>query len=134
MSVAELTLHGLALLEPWRTGQGRPANALDPTWEGYESTMCNGQIQWEPGTPWWICTSCGHVSHWKHQQHYTVMNPLSFFLQSLRIYFQRRTAHAVPFSLSLNQALFIAGVALRYSTAYNPTQISNYVQEHLIVK
>ena len=127
-------LHELALVEPWRTGQGRPRNALDPTWEGYDPPFCNGELWWEGSTPWWTCTKCGYISCWKQQQHYPIESPLSFFLKGLFSYLKKRREQQLPLTASLNQALFIAGVALRYAAAYNPERIGWYIQEQLVVK
>lgn len=114
--------------EPWRTGQGQPRNALDPTWPGYTPALCNGAIEWEGISRWWWCTQCGYCGFLTRTEHYPVQTPLAFFLHGVVFFFRRRVTQGMPAPVSAGQALFTAGVALRYAAATPPNQLGRYVQ------
>ncbi len=125
-------LYALALLEPWRAGQGR-VNALDPTWQGWEPPPCNGEIEWEIQTGWWICKGCGHVSCLTYQEHLPIIKPFWFLLESLGFFFLKRAEQGCTLSTSLNQLMFVAGTASRYAATTPPELIGQYVNA-LVVK
>lgn len=124
-------LYALALLEPWRVGQGRP-NALDPTWQGYEPPPCNGELYWEQGTGWWMCEECGHVSCLKHTRHLPSICPWMFFFQSVGFFFQKRVEQGCTLSTAFNQLMFISGMASRYAATTQPEQIGAYARNLVI--
>ena len=114
-------LQHLSHVEPWRLGKGQPLNALDPTWvPSQQPELCRGQVQWEPGTNWWVCQACGYVGSSQTQLHYPAVHPMQFFMQSLGYYMAKRAENPQPLNWRtlLMQALFIAGVALRYSAVH----------------
>lgn len=125
-------LYALALLEPWRMGQGR-VNALDPTWQGWEPLPCKGAIEWEPGTGWWMCQACGHVSCLKAIQHLPIIRPFSFLLNSLWFFFFKRAEQGCTLGTSLNQLMFVAGTASRYAATTHPEHVGQYANA-LVVK
>jgi hypothetical protein len=125
-------LYALALLEPWRTGQGRP-NALDPTWQGWEPPPCEGEIDWEPRTGWWICKECGHVSCLTSTFHLPIIRPFWFLLESLGFFFLKRTEQGCTLSTSLSQLMFLAGTTSRYAATTSPEQVGKYAN-NLVVR
>jgi len=56
----------LGRTEPWRWGR------LDV---GREEELCTGEVDWEPGTGWWICPKCGHVGAAPYFGHYPAKLP-----------------------------------------------------------
>lgn len=105
-------LQELAEQEPWRQGAGLPVNALDPTWEpGPRDLLCGGEVEWEPGTRWWVCQKCGFVGSSCSQRHRSAESPISFLLDSIRFF----TAKRGNSQRTLHQMAFIAGTALRYA-------------------
>lgn len=125
-------LYTLALLEPWRTGQGRP-NALDPTWQGYEPPPCKGDIEWEQRTGWWICKKCGHVSCLTAIWHLPIIHTWSFLIESLGFFLIKRAEQGCTLGIALNQLMFIAGTASRYAATTLPEHIGQYAHS-LVVK
>lgn len=108
-------LQQVADAEPWRLGVGQPRNALDPTWvPGLRDNLCNGDIDWEGATGWWICQSCGYIGSCSYTGHRPVFNPLSVFLRGLSFFVSQRAVSTPP-NLLVQQMLFISGVALRYA-------------------
>jgi hypothetical protein len=111
-------LETLARQEPWRQGVGLPQNALDPTWiPGPGDALCDGQIDWEGSTRWWVCQKCGFIGSATVQRHKPTKSPIGFFLESVDFFVrrQRQRTSAPSADTILGQALFIAGVALRYA-------------------
>lgn len=125
-------LYTLALMEPWRTGQGR-VNALDPTWQGLTPPPCDGEIDWEDETGWWICEKCGHVSRLTTTEHTPIIRTWSFLLESLGFFFARRAEQGCSLNTALNQLMFITGSASRYAATTQPEQVGKYV-ESLVMK
>ena len=100
--------------EPWRRGFGRPRNALDPTWEpGPRDALCDGEVDWEGGTRWWVCQKCGYVSDLFTNKHRPIQHPFEFLLESIS-FFQAKRKGIDP-RVALEQMAFIAGTALRYA-------------------
>jgi hypothetical protein len=118
--------------EPWRVNQGQPKNALDPTWEGVEKQLCDGEVDFESTpdgtTGWWFCSSCGYCSHGTSTAHAPVEHPMHYFFHSLLFYYRRRVVQGLPPTVATNQALFAAGVALRYAAVRPPDQFRGYTQ------
>lgn len=127
-------LRDLACIEPWRTGQGQAHNALDPTWEPVHQTLCQGSIAWEGSTKWWTCTACGHCGFWSNTTHHPTSSPYWSFIQGLQYFFRKREQQRTPVAISIRQALYVAGVVLRYAATKPPDQLGYYVQEHLVTK
>jgi hypothetical protein len=124
----------LASFEPWRTGQGQPRNALDPTWSGYDPPLCQGAIEWEGVSKWWWCTKCGHCGWFSVTNHYPVQSPVSYLLHSMVFFFRKRRQQRVPTLPTIAQALFTAGAALHYAAVTPPNQLGQYVQEHIEIR
>jgi hypothetical protein len=55
------TFPKLAQHEPWRWGRVRVERNED---------LCTGEVDWEPGTGWWLCKECGHVGSAPYFGHY----------------------------------------------------------------
>lgn len=122
------TLPQLAEQEPWRLGKGLPRNALDPTWTpGPFDQLCDGEIDWEGETGWWVCKKCGYVGSAYYQQHKPILHPLTFFLQSLAFYVEKQKSKARSADLLINVALCVAGTALRYAATLPPAQLGEYI-------
>lgn len=111
-------LQQLSQAEPWRLGKGQPRNALDPTWvPEQQAATCNGPVEWEPGTRWWVCQSCGYIGSAYTTLHYPAVHPIQTFFQGLGYYMGKRAESPQPLNLRtmLKQVLFIAGATLRYA-------------------
>ena len=124
-------LYTLALLEPWRVGQGR-VNALDPTWQGWNPPQCKGDIEWEARTGWWLCRSCGHVSCLTTTWHVPIIRPFWFLLESLGFFFLKRAEQGCPLGITINQLMFVTGTASRYVATTPPEQIGTYAQSLVV--
>ena len=123
-------LQRLSELEPWRLGIGLPRNALDPIWvPGPGDMLCNGEVDWEGGTQWWVCTKCGYVGSAFTQKHKPVQHPTIYFLYSLLFFFLKRKQDVPVFNTRMCQALFVAGASLRYA-AVQP-QLGPFVNERI---
>ncbi len=128
-----MTLQELAQLEPWRLGKGQPRNALDPTWTpSVLNNPCDGEIDWEGDTEWWVCSKCGYVGSAHYTRHQPIQTPEFYFLHSVLFYLNRR-AHDPPkvspemvATEVVRQMLFIAGVALRYAATQRPEDLGKY--------
>lgn len=123
-------LQRLSELEPWRLGIGLPRNALDPTWiPGRGDMLCDGQVDWEVGTRWWVCMTCGYVGSAFTQKHKPIQHPTTYFLHSLFFFFLKRREAVPNFETRICQALWVAGASLRYA-AVQP-QIGPFVNERI---
>ena len=128
------SLQELAQLEPWRLGKGQPRNALDPTWRpSVLNNLCNGEIDWEGDTDWWVCTKCGYVGSAYWTRHRPIQTPGFYLLHSVLFFFRKRAQrpiHATPTSVALEvarQMIFVAGVALRYAAVQRPGDLGKYI-------
>ena len=123
-------LQRLSELEPWRLGIGLPRNALDPTWiPGRGDLPCDGEVEWEAGTAWWVCTKCGYVGSAVTQTHTPIQHPMSYFLHSLLFFMLKRRPAAPALDTRVCQALFVAGASLRYAAVQG--QLGPYVNERI---
>ena len=102
---------------------------MDPTWKGFNPPVCEGAIEWEPGTGWWICTECGYVGKSQSQIHYPVQPPFYFLLDSIWFYFYKRSEQGMSFWASLKQLMFTTGIAIRYSAVVPPENLDEYVKK-----
>jgi hypothetical protein len=125
-------LYALALLEPWRLGQGRP-NALDPTWQGYNPPLCEGNILWEPGTGFWLCEECGYIGRQSHTHHYPAMKPWMLLVEGIGMFITKRVEQGLGLGTMLNQLMFVAGLTARYAATHPPEQLGAYAS-NLITK
>ncbi len=116
----------IAAYEPWRLGQGQPKNALDPTWPGYNPDYCNGEVEWEGVTKWWWCTKCGYCGWFSRTEHFPVETPLSYLVHSVVFFFRKRQEQGMPALPAAGQALFTAGMALRYAATMPPQELGAY--------
>ncbi len=134
-----LSLQELAQLQPWRLGKGQPLNALDPTWTpSVLNNLCDGEIDWEGDTDWWVCTKCGYVGSSYYPKHRPIQTPVFFLIHSI-LFFLKKRAHDPPKVAPelvtgevLKQMLFIAGVALRYAATQRPEDLGKYVDRLVI--
>ena len=124
----------LVLKEPWRIGQGQHVNALDPSWSNIERPLCNGEIEWEGTSRWWWCRACGYCGCWTVTHHHPIVHPLDQLMNSLQAFTQRRQDEGLTHDEALNQALHVAGVALRYAATMPADKLGDYVRDHLTVK
>lgn len=138
--MSNLTLRELARQEPWRLGKGQPRNALDPTWEpSVLNNPCDGDIEWEGSTGWWVCTKCGYVGSACYTQHQPIQTPGYYFLHSVLYFINKRADQPIQgdpegaLADVVNQMLFVAGVALRYAATQKPEDLSKYIDQ-LILK
>lgn len=116
--------------EPWRTGQGQPLNALDPTWNIERSVLCDGEVGYEGGTHWWFCTKCGYCS----KQHITyahqpIVSPLTYFRASMEEFLQSRREQGVDEDLANNELFHVMGVAVRYATHMRSGNLAESIQK-----
>lgn len=110
-------LQNLVQLEPWRQGIGLPMNALDPTWEpGPSNIPCDGEVDWEPGTRWWVCQDCGYIGSAYTQLHPRVANPIVFLAEAIQFFKERHPE--LEAQQQLERMAFIAGAALRYAAVH----------------
>ena len=122
------SLPRLAEQEPWRLGKGLPRNALDPTWTPSPlDQLCDGEIDWEAETGWWVCKKCGYVGSAYYTAHKPILHPLTFFLQSLSFYVEKQRARARNTDALINIALCVAGTALRYAATLPPERLGEYI-------
>jgi hypothetical protein len=133
------SLQELAQLEPWRLGKGQPRNALDPTWEpGVLNNPCDGEIDWEGSTDWWVCTKCGYVGSAHYTRHRPIQTPGFYFLHSILFFLNKRThdpPKVAPERVAeevIKQMLFVAGVALRYAATLPAGDLGKYA-DRLVV-
>lgn len=134
-----LSLQVLAQLQPWRRGKGQPRNALDPTWvPSVLDNPCEGEIEWEGDTSWWVCKRCGYVGSACFTHHKTVVSPGLYFLHSVLFFLKRRAERPPPVAPPqvltevVRQMLFIAGAALRYAAVQRSEELGEYV-DRLVV-
>lgn len=134
-----LSLRDLAQLEPWRLGKGQPRNALDPTWTpNVLNNFCDGEINWEGDTDWWVCTRCGYVGSAHYTRHRPVQTPAFYLLHSMLFYLKKRAQRPPKAPPELvgaevfKQMLFVTGVALRYAATLRPEDLGKYV-DRLVV-
>lgn len=122
--------------EPWRAGQGRPRNALDPAWTGYFN-ICAGDIEWEQktvgGVRWWWCTQCGYCSFWSNVMHYQVEHPESSYERNLRFFYERRMAQGLDLDTAKAQACHVASMALYNAAKLPPEQLGQYIDSHIML-
>lgn len=121
--------------EPWRANHGQPKNALDPTWEGADRPFCGGDIDYERAQPdggftgWWFCTTCGYCGHGTSVIHAVVQHPIEYFFHSLVFYYRKRLGQGAAPTEAVHQAMFTAGMALRYAATLSPDQLRSYTQQ-----
>ena len=124
----------LVQTEPWRAGQGRPRNMLDPIWASDTLVRCEStvdQMQWEAESGWWWCRKCGHCSNLHYMVHYVVESPKAYHELSLQQFFARRETQGFPYTDAHDQALHIAGVALRVAASKRPEEFAKLVDDIL---
>ena len=123
-------LQRLSEQEPWRLGIGLPRNALDPTWTpGIGDNLCDGEVEWEAGTRWWVCMKCGYVGSAYNTHHKSIQHPTTYFMHSLLFFFLKGRQVQAETNTRLCQALFVAGAALRYA-AVQP-QLGPFVDQRI---
>jgi len=120
------------LKQPWKIGHGQPLNILDPTWGGDGAVECGGEIEWEGR--WWECTECGYCGCWQNTTHHTIDTPTEFLKKSITFFFERRSEQGMEQDEALQQAMYLAAVALRNAATMSPEKLGTYLQEHVIVR
>lgn len=137
--MSSMSLQTLAQLEPWRLGKGQPRNALDPSWTpSVLNNLCDGEIDWEGGTGWWVCKKCGYVGSAYFNKHRPVESPAFYFLHSVLFYINKRAEEPSPVSPEraladvFQQMLFIAGAALRYAATQKTKDLGKYVDKLVV--
>ena len=119
-------LEKLLHAQPWRSGVGLPKNMLDPTWNGELRDFCRGEIHWEGTSSWWFCGGCGYISHGGYTAHKPIMHPGLFFLNSLLLFWMKKVAAGVSPEDTLNQMLYVAGIAVRQAAVTPPEKLERY--------
>jgi hypothetical protein len=117
--------------EPWRVNQGRPFNALDPTWNGREPKICRGEVAWAVDGKWWFCTLCGHCSCWSQTLHYQSEHPHTAYQRNLDFFYKRRAAQGLTPDEAKQQALHVTGLVLKAVALLPPTELGRFIDEHL---
>jgi len=126
-----MSIRELIQREPWRTGQGRPYNALDPTWSKKELPICRGEVVWEPGGRWWFCRECGYCSCWSQTLHYKAEHPSVGYKRNLEFFYRRRLEQGMTREEAERQAFHIAGAALKAAAMLPPSECGRFVDEIL---
>jgi hypothetical protein len=96
---------------------------------GRGDMLCDGEVNWEGGTPWWVCTTCGYVGSAFTQLHKPIQHPTIYFLHSLIFFLLKRREAAPNFDTRICQALWVAGASLRYAAVQE--QIGPFVNERI---
>jgi hypothetical protein len=123
----------LAKQEPWRRGQGQPANALDPTWNIERSAPCDGEIKYHAGSVWWSCEKCGYCGkHGYRGLHRPINDPQVYLIRSVISYIAQRANEGVSRAAALKQMFHIAGVAIRYAASKKTEELEDYVQQLIV--
>lgn len=128
-----ISVQQLVEREPWRLGQGQPATSLDPAWQGPRK-LCTGEIEWETGTKWWWCKTCGYCGSAHTTAHSCAINPLDDIGASIEQFMVRRIEQGLDADTARYQLLFVAATAIRYAATTVPDRVGDYVREHLIVR
>jgi hypothetical protein len=128
VSLVEVSMSVFELVqkEPWRTGQGQPRSILDPLWRAEE--LCDGTIEWEGNTPWWWCTKCGFCGMHTFTEHRPIEEPTTFFLKGVADFMHRAAARGLDPMTAIGQALYVAGMALRYAAANGAVDLKSFVE------
>jgi len=116
--------------EPWRSGQGRPRNAIDPLWANDTLIQCDATIddlEWEPQTSWWWCRKCGGCSNLHYVEHRVVETPKHYYDLSFSQFMKRRSTQGFPSAEAEEQAFHIMGVALRVAASKQPEAFAGLV-------
>lgn len=130
--MSTVSISKLVREEPWRAGQGRPRNILQPGWVK-EPTACTGEIEYEAGTKWWWCKACGHCSCLHMHTHYKPVHPSDYYKDSLNYFYQERERQGVSKALAEQQAQHVMGVALRMAASLHPEELAKYVDEYVLL-
>jgi hypothetical protein len=120
--------------EPWRGGQGRPRNSIDPIWANDTLVQCAATVadlEWEPGTPWWWCRKCGKCSNLSYLEHFKVETPEYYYDLSLSHFLRRRQTQGLQAAEANNQAMHIMGVVLRVAASMPPVAFEKLVDNIL---
>lgn len=113
--------------EPWRAGQGRPKNALDPTWAGVPKIPCDGPIEWEAEGRWWWCRKCGHCSCWSTVLHEPAEHPVIIFRRGMELFLQQREKQGLNADQAMLQALHAIGMLLKALAMRPPDSLVGFV-------
>ena len=124
MSVEELVTR-----EPWRRGSGQPINALDPTWNIKRSIPCDGEIAFEDGTRWWWCKRCGYCGKHTFHQHVPIQDPLTFMLERIQDYMNKRVAEGVTREAAIHQMMQLAGTVIGYGSVIKTEDLRFYLDQ-----
>lgn len=123
----------LVRTEPWRNGQGRPRNNLDPIWASDTLIICDATVDslvWETSaTGWWWCLECGHCSSMHNTTHYIVESPEIYHQKSLEQYYKRRATQDFPEQEAQQQALHITAITLRVAASKRPEEFAKLVDD-----
>lgn len=120
--------------EPWRSGLGKPRNAIDPIWAGDTVELCpanEDSIEWEPDSDWWWCRQCGHCSNLHYLVHHVVESPRAYYELSMKQFLTRRKTQGFPSKEAEEQAFYIMGIALRVAASERPEELSRLADKIL---
>ena len=118
--------------EPWRQRAGHPEAVDDPMWDPDDAALCGGTVEWEgKGRKYWVCTGCGYIGWSSSQAHRAPQHPKhmlhlsrAFFLEERQ---QRRYGEGADEAQLVQQADFVAAVALRVAARKNPTELREFI-------
>jgi hypothetical protein len=117
--------------EPWRIGQGRPYNALDPTWEG-DLAVCEGEAVWDIDNKWWFCKTCGHCSCWSQTRHYKAEHPATAYQRNLNYFYKKKKEQGLTVQEAELQALHVMSAVLKAAAMLPPSELRRLVDENIL--
>lgn len=120
----ETPLEAVVSSEPWRQRVGYPNSVTDPTWTASGHILCDGDVEHEDGTKYWVCRKCGYIGWATTQHHYPVLGPKEYFEQAYQLFL--RQAADVD---AVDRAHFIMGAALRAAVGKSPQEVRALVEK-----
>jgi hypothetical protein len=118
--------------EPWRAGQGRAKNALDPSYFSTPMVQCEGPVEWEKDEKWWWCRSCGYCGCYSRLTHFAPELPDTYYTKSLDFFYRQRASQGLTVQQAKEQALHLMGIALRMAAAMSPEDLCRYIEKQVM--
>ena len=124
------TAKELSKLEPWRTGQGAPRNALQMDWTE-EPPVCAGDVLFDPiidgVKTWWRCTDCGYCSCFSNILHFKPDHPQDFYSSGLEFFYARRAQQGLTHEQAKDQVGHLLGSALRAAAKLPAPELGRFI-------
>lgn len=130
--MSELGVKKLVQIEPWRAGQGRAKNALDPNFFSTQYVRCSGEIEWENDGKWWWCRACGYCGCFTNVVHFAPELPDTYYQKSLDYFYKQRAMQGLTVQQAREQALHLMGIALRVAASMPPDELCRYVDKQIM--